>query len=177
MAKDVNGIVYLVGKEKAIINGFFGKTINPEIVFLFVNKNGMKYYINNDILKGVNKNSSIKPGKFYELTRIDRGRRFLYKESSKKFDKEIINKVIEEPELKENIEFNTMIMNRELDIQLSIGKRKNTILDIMGILIAIIVFSLTKKFAYSIPFIIILFLVILYMFLYNKKMLKKIEKI
>lgn len=177
MAKDVNGIVYLVGKEKAIINGFFGKTINPEIVFLFVNKNGMKYYINNDILKGSDKKSVIRPGKFYELTRIDRGRRFFFKETSKKFDENVIEKIKEDKELNENIEFNTMIINRELDAQLSIGKRKNAILDIIWLLIILIIYSLTEKFVYAVPFIVVLISVIIYAFIYNKKMLKRIEKI
>jgi len=48
MVTEVNGVVYFAGKEKAITEGFFGKTVNPEIVFLFVNRAGQKYYINQE---------------------------------------------------------------------------------------------------------------------------------
>ena len=155
MSKDVNGIVYLVGKEKAIINGFFGKTINPDIVFLFVNKNGMKYYINNDILRGENKEDYIIPGKFYELRRIERGRRFFYKETNKKFDSEVIEKVKLDDELNKNFEFNLQLIKIEFEIQKKINKRKNFILDIMWLLIILIIYALTQNVLYSIPFILL----------------------
>lgn len=177
MAKDVNGIVYLVGKEKAIINGFFGKTINPEIVFLFVNKNGMKYYINNDILRGDTKDKVIIPGKFYELKRIDRGRRFIFKETNRKFDESIIEKVKNEKELSENFIFNMQILKSEFEVQKQVSKRKNFIIDIIWLLIILTIYALTQKVVYAIPFIIILILSIIYLFIYNKIMLKKLEKI
>lgn len=177
MAKDVNGIVYLVGKEKAIINGFFGKTINPDIVFLFVNKNGMKYYINNDILVGETKNTVILPGKFYELKRIDRGRRFFFKETNRKFDEKVIENVKENQELKNNFIFNMQIIKSEFEIQRQISKRKNMIIDIMWLLIILIIYSLTQKILYAIPFVVLFILIVIYMFMYNRKMIKKIEKI
>lgn len=177
MAKDVNGIVYLVGKEKAIINGFFGKTINPDIVFLFVNKNGMKYYINNDILVGETKNTVILPGKFYELKRIDRGRRFFFKETNRKFDEKVIENVKENQELKNNFIFNMQIIKSEFEIQRQISKRKNMIIDIMWLLIILTIYSLTQKILYAIPFVVLFILIVIYMFIYNRKMIKKIEKI
>lgn len=177
MSKDVNGIVYLVGKEKAIINGFFGKTINPDIVFLFVNKNGMKYYINNDILRGETKEDYIIPGKFYELRRIERGRRFFYKETNKKFDSEVIEKVKLDDELNKNFEFNLQLIKMEFEIQKKINKRKNFILDIMWLLIILIIYALTQNVLYSIPFILLLLLTVIYMYIYNRKMVKELEKV
>lgn len=177
MSKDVNGIVYLVGKEKAIINGFFGKTINPDIVFLFVNKNGMKYYINNDILRGETKEDYIIPGKFYELRRIERGRRFFYKETNKKFDSEVIEKVKLDDELNKNFEFNLQLIKIEFEIQKKINKRKNFILDIMWLLIILIIYALTQNVLYSIPFILLLLLTVIYMYIYNRKMVKELEKV
>lgn len=177
MARDVNGIVYLIGKEKAIVQGFLGKTINPDIVFLFVNKNGMKYYINYDILKNIEPKKEICAGKFYELNRIERGRRFSIKEAKKGFETTKIENIENDIELSKTIEFNKTIINRELEAQKKVRKKKNAIIDIMTLLIVLIVFALTKKLEYAIPFIIIFIALIVYICIYNKKMAKYIEKI
>lgn len=177
MAREVNGIVYLIGKEKAIVQGFCGKTINPDIVFLFVNKNGKKYFINYDILKTVEQNREIVPGKFYELNRIEKNRKFSIKEAKEKFDLKILDNIRNDIELSKTIEFNKTIINRELNIQKKIKKSKNIVLDIMTLLIILIVFACTKKIMYSIPFVIMLILMIIYLIIYNKKMVKYIEKI
>lgn len=176
MAQDVNGIVYLVGKEKAIINGFFGKTVNPDIVFLFVNKSGKKYYINYDILKSTN-SEEIKVAEFYKINRIDYGRRFSFKKSDKKFDEKSINEVINNNELSENIEFNKKIMEKELEIQIKIKRKKGIIFDISSLLIILTIYSLTVNFLYAIPFIISTFIMFTLNILYNKKMLKTLEKL
>ncbi len=176
MAQDVNGIVYLVGKEKAIINGFFGKTVNPDIVFLFVNKSGKKYYINYDILKSTN-NQEIKVAEFYKINRIDYGRRFSFEKSNKKFDEKSINEVINDKELSENIEFNKKIIEKELKIQINMRKKKGIIFDISSLLVILTLYSLTVNFMYAIPFIISTFIMFIINILYNKKMLKVLEKL
>ncbi len=177
MAQDVNGIVYLAGKEKAITKGFFGNTVNPEIVFLFVNKNGKKYYINYDILRNLEGKEDIVPGKYYEINRIDRGRKLSFKESKKTFDEKVIKETKEDKTLGENIEFNNLIISREMNAQIEVRKKRNIVLDLIGLLLVLIVFSFTKNILYSIPFIVILVCMIIWLLLYNRKMVNKIRRI
>lgn len=164
------------GKEKAIIKGFFGNTVNIDIVFLFVNKNGKKYYINYDRLKSSN-GKNIEVGKFYELKLIEHGRSFSFTESKKNFDEEVINKVKQDKELSKNIQFNKTIMKKEFNIQIDIRKKKKFIFDIITLLMLIILYSFTVNIKYSIPFVIAVVIMSFINIIHNKKMVKILENL
>ena len=164
------------GKEKAIIKGFFGDTVNIDIVFLFVNKNGKKYYINYDRLKSTN-GKNIEIGKFYELKLIEHGRSFSFIESKKNFDEEVINKVKQDKELSKNIQFNKTIMKKEFNIQIDIRKKKKFIFDIISLLMLIILYSFTVNIKYSIPFVIAEIIMFFINIIHNKRMIKILENL
>lgn len=178
MLSDVNGIVYFAGKEKAVIEGFFGKTVNPEIVFLFINKAGQKYFINyENIIVEKNIKEDIIPGNFYEFRKSGKGKRFIVKKAKDTFDLKLIEDELKSKDLKENIEFNSKIAQRELDEQFRVRKRRNFVLDFIYLFIILSIFSFTQKAIYAIPFIVLCILGIIYLNIYIRNRVKYIEKI
>ena len=178
MVSEINGVVYFAGKEKAIVDGFFGKTINPEIVFLFINKSGQKYFVNQEnIIASVNAKDKINPGEFYEFKKSEKGRKFVISKSNNSFDLKLIEDIIKDENIKENIELDLNIVNRELKEQLKIRKKKNIILDIIYLFIILSLFSLTQKVIYAIPFIVVALVLIIILNIYIRKCVKYVEKI
>lgn len=178
MVSEINGVVYFAGKEKAIAESFFGKTVNPEIIFLFINKAGQKYFLNQEnIITSKEIKEDIVPGKFYEFRKAEKGKRFIINKAKTEFDLALIQNDLDDQELKKTIEFNPQIIQAELREQIRIRKRRNLVLDLIFLFILLSVYSLTQKVVYAIPFIVILILLIIYLNIYIRNRVKFIEKI
>ena len=92
-------------------------------------------------------------GKFFEFKKAERGKKFIIKKAKDEFDLNLIENVLNDPDIKRNIEFNSKIVGLELKEQQRVKKRRELILDLIYLCIIIIILAFEQNKVYSIPFI------------------------